>query len=185
MRKVVITAALTGAQQGKDANPNIPIAPQEIIDQAVECLSAGAAIIHIHARDKDGRPTADREVFREIVDGIKERGDAVFCLSTGGAATIPLKERISMVPALKPDFASFSVGSGLTGRYDKEKKEWIRDFNLSLASPLICQRPMRSLSSSAAFRLVFPPEFLDEIFTHPVDIAGSEGNHQVTRRNNG
>lgn len=131
MRKVVVTAALTGAQQGKDVNPNIPIAPSEIIDQAAECLSAGAAIIHIHARDKEGRPTADREVFREIIEGIKDRGDAVFCLSTGGAATIPLEERISMVPALKPDFASFSVGSGLTGKYDKEKKEWIRDFNLS------------------------------------------------------
>lgn len=131
MRKVVITAALTGAQQGKDANPNIPIAPGEIIDQAQECLAAGAAIIHIHARDKEGKPTADVEVFREIVEGIKERADAVFCLSTGGAATIPLEERIGMVPALKPDFASFSVGSGLTGRYDREKKEWIRDFNLA------------------------------------------------------
>jgi 3-keto-5-aminohexanoate cleavage enzyme len=131
MRKVVITAALTGARQGKEANPNIPISPDEIIEEAAGCLSAGAAIIHIHARDKDGKPTADPVVFKEIVDGIKEKGDAIFCLSTGGAATIPLEERIGMVPALKPDFASFSVGSGLTGRYNKDKKEWAVDFNLT------------------------------------------------------
>jgi len=131
MRKVVITAALTGARQGKEANPNIPISPDEIINQALDCLSAGAAIIHIHARDKEGKPTADPKVFKEIVDGIKEKGDAIFCLSTGGAATIPLEERIRMVPALKPDFASFSVGSGLTGRYNKDKKEWTVDFNLT------------------------------------------------------
>ncbi len=122
---------MTGARQSKEANPNIPISPDEIIEQAVDCLSAGAAIIHIHARDKDGRPTADPEVFKEIVDGIRERADAIFCLSTGGAATIPLEERIAMVPALRPDFASFSVGSGLTGRYNKDKKEWIVDFNLT------------------------------------------------------
>ena len=131
MRKVVITAALTGARQGKEANPNIPISPDEIIEEAAGCLSAGAAIIHIHARDKDGKPTADPEVFKEIVDGIKKKGDAIFCLSTGGAATIPLEERIGMVPALKPDFASFSVGSGLTGRYNYDKKEWAVDFNLT------------------------------------------------------
>lgn len=131
MRKVVITAALTGARQGKESNPNIPISPDEIIEQAVDCLFAGAAIIHIHARDKDGKPTADRKVFRQIVEGIREKADAVFCLSTGGAATIPLEERIAMVPDLRPDLASFSVGSGLTGIYDKENKEWIRDFNLT------------------------------------------------------
>jgi 3-keto-5-aminohexanoate cleavage enzyme len=130
MRKVMITAALTGARQGKEANPNIPIAPREIVDQALECLSAGAAIIHVHARDTDGKPTADRGVFREIVDGIKERSDAVLCLSTGGAASIPLAERVAMVPSLRPDLASFSVGSGLTGRYDKEKGQWAVDFNL-------------------------------------------------------
>ena len=78
MRKVVITAALTGARQGKEANPNIPISPDEIIEEAAGCLSAGATIIHIHARDKDGRPTADPEVFKEIVDGIKKKGDAIF-----------------------------------------------------------------------------------------------------------
>jgi len=131
LEKLIITAALTGAQQGKEANPNLPEQPDEIIQHAVECWEAGAAMVHIHARDREGKPTAEPNVFKEISDGIKAKTDLVICLSTGGAAKISLDQRIGMVPALKPELASFNIGSTMTGRYDLERGKWLSDFTLS------------------------------------------------------
>lgn len=130
MEKLIITAALTGAQHGKEANPNLPEQPGEIIRQAVACWRAGAAVVHIHARDAKGKPTADPAVFREIVDGIQAQSNLVICLSTGGAARISLQERIGMVPALMPELASFNIGSTMTGRYDFKNAKWLSDFTL-------------------------------------------------------
>jgi 3-keto-5-aminohexanoate cleavage enzyme len=130
MNKVIVTCALTGAQQGKEANPNLPEQPDEIIAQAVEAWNAGAAILHVHARDENGKATADVEVFRTIVDGIRATGcDAVLNLTTGGAvAGLPLEERIAVVPELEPEIASFSVGGGaLLGRYDQRGDRWVND----------------------------------------------------------
>lgn len=127
--KVIITCALTGAQQGKEANPNLPEQPHEIVQQAVDAWRAGAAIVHIHARDRNGKPTADVAIFREIVEGIQGRCSVVLNLTTGGAvAGLPLEERIRVVPDLRPEIASLSVGSGsLLGRYDFEQRRWLRD----------------------------------------------------------
>lgn len=134
MDKAIVVAALTGAQQSKEANPNLPVQPDEIVEQAVDCWRAGAAIVHIHARDKEGKPTSDINIFREIVDGIKSRCDVVINLTTGGAiAGLPLEERIAMIPALKPEVASFSVGAGMSGIYDLQNKRWKRDFLMSLS----------------------------------------------------
>lgn len=129
LEKVIITCALTGAQQGKEANPNLPTQPEEIIQQAVDAWNAGAAVVHLHARDADDRPTTDLDVFREIFEGIRSRCDVVINLSTGGAvAGLPLEERIRVVPELRPEIASFSVGGGsLLGQYDPDAKRWVRD----------------------------------------------------------
>ncbi len=130
MEKLIITCALTGAQQGKDANPNLPEQPEEIIQQAIDAWNAGAGIVHIHARDKQGKATSDVSVFREIVEGIRAKGcDVILNLTTGGAvAGLPLKERLRIIPELKPEIASFSIGGGsLLGRYDFENKRWVRD----------------------------------------------------------
>ncbi len=130
MNRVIVTCALTGAQQGKEANPNLPEQPGEIIAQAVEAWQAGAAILHVHARDGEGRATADVGVFRTIVAGIRAAGcDAVLNLTTGGAvAGLPLEDRVRVVPELRPEIASFSVGGGaLLGRYDRESEAWVND----------------------------------------------------------
>lgn len=135
MEKLIITAALTGAQQGKETNPNLPEQPDEIISQAIDCWRAGAAVVHIHARDKQGKATSDVAVFRQIVDGIRAAGcDVVINLTTGGAiAGLPLAERIAVVPELKPEIASFSVGAAMVGRYDAEKQRWARDFTMPIS----------------------------------------------------
>jgi 3-keto-5-aminohexanoate cleavage enzyme len=131
MERLIVTAALTGAQQGKAANPNIPEQPQEIVQQAIDCWRAGAAIVHCHARDKNGRPTADVEVFRQIFEPLKAKTGLVICLSTGGARTLPLQQRVAMIPAFKPDLASYNIGSAMQGIYDFKNKKWIVDFTLA------------------------------------------------------
>ncbi len=135
MDKLIVTAALTGAQQGKEANPNLPEQPDEIIQQAIECWRAGAAVVHIHARDERGKATSDVKIFRRIVEGIRAAGcDVVINLTTGGAiAGLSLAERIAIVPQLKPEIASFSVGATMVGRYDVEKKKWARDFTMPIS----------------------------------------------------
>ncbi len=134
MNKVIITAALTGAQQGKAANPNLPEQPEEIIAQAVECARAGAGIVHLHARDQAGKATAEVKLFRQLVEGIRAQCDVILNLTTGGAiAGLPLEERIAVVPELKPEIASFSVGSAMVGRYDHEARRWSWDFTMALS----------------------------------------------------
>ncbi len=131
MDKVIVTAALTGAQQGKEANSNLPVNPAEIITQGYDCWQAGASVLHIHARDQAGKATSDVQVFGEIVSGLRAKCNAIHNLSSGGAiAGLPLESRIQMVPALKPEIASFSVGSAMVGRYDTQSKQWARDFTL-------------------------------------------------------
>ena len=130
MAKTIITCALTGAQQGKEANPNLPEQPAEIIDQGLEAWRAGAAILHIHARDENGKAASDVAIFREITEGLRARGcDAIFNLTTGGAvAGLALEERLRVVPELTPEIASYSAGSGcLLGRHDKRAGGWVRD----------------------------------------------------------
>ncbi|MFQ5435866.1 MAG: 3-keto-5-aminohexanoate cleavage protein [Anaerolineae bacterium] len=135
MTKLILTAALTGAQQGKEANSNLPEQPDEIITQAIECWRAGAAVIHIHARDKQGKATSETAVFRQIVEGIRAANcDVVINLTTGGAiAGLPLAERIAVVPELKPEIASFSVGAAMVGKYDAAGGRWIRDFTMPIS----------------------------------------------------
>ncbi len=130
MEKLIICVALTGNFHTKVDNPNLPEKPEEIIKQAYECWEAGASIIHVHARDEQNRPTTDVAVFGKIIEGIKEKCDAIICVSTGGAATIPLEKRLELIPTFKPELASFSVGAGVTGRYDFKERKWVRDFIL-------------------------------------------------------
>jgi 3-keto-5-aminohexanoate cleavage enzyme len=108
MRKVMVTAGLTGGVHGKEANPNLPEQPQEIISQAVECREAGASIVHVHARDKNGKPTMDLGIFREIHDGIRKSTDLIVELTTGGGPKLTMEERIGSL-SLKPEMSSLNT----------------------------------------------------------------------------
>jgi 3-keto-5-aminohexanoate cleavage enzyme len=107
--KLIITAALTGGLHGKEANPALPEQPGEIIEAAVECWNAGAAIVHLHARDAQGKGTGDPEIFREINEGIRARCPVVIQNTTGGPG-IPVARRILSLDA-GPEMASLNMGS--------------------------------------------------------------------------
>jgi len=108
MRRIIITAALTGAGHGKEVNPNLPEQPEEIIEQALQCREAGAAVVHVHARDKSGQNTMSLEIFQKIHEGIKNASDLIVELSTGGGPTLPKEERIAPLK-LRPEMASLNT----------------------------------------------------------------------------
>lgn len=112
LKKVIVTAAITGAIHTPSMSPHLPTTPQEIIADAVGAYEAGAAVVHIHARDPiNRRPSSDLEVYKEIVSGIKTRCDVAICVTTGGGLGMSLEQRIATVPFLKPELSSCNAGS--------------------------------------------------------------------------
>src|SRR5207344_563442 len=129
--KVIITCAVTGAIHTPTMSPYLPITPEEIAEAAIGAAKAGASIVHLHARNrKDGSPTQDPEVFREFLPKIKAASDVVINLTTGGAPTMTVEERLQPALKLKPEVASLNMGSmnfglyEMLGRYKDWKHEW-------------------------------------------------------------
>ena len=110
MDKLIITAALTGAEVRKEQQPALPITPQEIAADAAACVAAGAAIVHLHARLADGTPTQDKAVYQQIIAAVRERCDAIIQVSTGGAIGMSAAERLAPL-SLAPEMATLSMGS--------------------------------------------------------------------------
>lgn len=110
MQKLIITAALSGAEVTREQQPALPVTPEEIGIAAAECAQAGASIVHVHARLADGTPTQDREVYRQIMAEVKKRCDVIVQLSTGGAVGMSAQERLAPV-SLKPEMATLSMGT--------------------------------------------------------------------------
>jgi uncharacterized protein (DUF849 family) len=140
MEKLIITAALTGNITLPTQTPYLPLTPQQIIDDAVRAADAGAASVHIHGRDpKTARPTTEPAVYREIATGIKARSNVIVCVTTGGTADMTPAQRAQVVPALKPELATFNMGSinfsihPITDRYKDEdyKFPWEKEFAIS------------------------------------------------------
>ena len=113
MDKVIITAAITGSRTTRDITPYIPITPEEIAQSSIECWNAGASIVHIHVRDtKTGLGTQDLELFRQVVNRLREKTDLVLCLTTSGipGKNLPIEARLLPLE-LGPELASFDAGS--------------------------------------------------------------------------
>lgn len=110
MQKLIITAALTGAEVTREYQPNLPLTPDEIAEAAYEAYKAGASIVHIHARDEEGNPTQDYEVYKEIKEKIAAKCDVIFQPSTGGAVWHTPEDRLQPVE-LKPEMATLSTGT--------------------------------------------------------------------------
>jgi uncharacterized protein (DUF849 family) len=132
-RKVIITCAVTGAIHTPTMSPHLPITPDEIAEGALGAAKAGAAIVHLHARmPKDGRPTQDPAVFKQFLPKIKVGADVVINLTTGGAPTMPIEERLQPALQLKPEVASLNMGSMNFGLYEMipRYKEWKHEWEL-------------------------------------------------------
>ena len=110
MEKLIITAALTGAEVTRDQQPALPITPDEIAVAAEACHRAGASIVHVHARRPDGTPTQDKAVYAQIIAKVRARCDIIVQVSTGGAVGMTAEERLQPVE-LKPEMATLSMGS--------------------------------------------------------------------------
>ena len=134
-RKVIITCAVTGAIHTPTMSPHLPISPEEIAEGAIGAAKAGAAIVHLHARTpKDGRPTQDPEMFKQFLPKIKAASDVVINITTGGAPTMSVEERLQPALKLKPEVASLNMGSMNFGLYPMLERfktfehEWERPY---------------------------------------------------------
>src|SRR3954453_7086196 len=106
---VVITCALTGGIHGKEANENLPEQPDEIVEQGIRAVQAGAAILHVHARNPDGSNTMDPAIYSELHDRLCAETDAVIQLTTGGSPRLPVEERLN-AGYLSPQMGSLNMG---------------------------------------------------------------------------
>ncbi|MBV8447425.1 MAG: 3-keto-5-aminohexanoate cleavage protein [Hyphomicrobiales bacterium] len=134
-RKVIITCAVTGSIHTPSMSPHIPITAQEIAEAAIGAAEAGAAIVHLHARDpKDGRPDQSTGAFAPFLKVIKQRSSCVVNITTGGAATMTIEERLKPVATFKPEVASLNMGSmnfglfPMLGRFKSFKHDWERPY---------------------------------------------------------
>ena len=110
MAKLIITAAITGAETSKKMNPALPCSPEEQALAAYECWQAGASVVHLHVRDEKESPSQSLELFDKVSRLIRERCDLILQYSTGGAVGTPVSERAAPL-SLKPEMASLNVGS--------------------------------------------------------------------------
>ena len=111
MNKVILTVALNGSLPTKEMNPNVPITPEELGVAAAKCQEAGASIVHVHARDADGRPTLDPAIFEQIHHEIAKRTDLIIQISTGARAGTDTEARAEPVRRIRPEMASLTTGS--------------------------------------------------------------------------
>jgi uncharacterized protein (DUF849 family) len=129
--KVVITCAVTGSIHTPTMSPHLPLTPDQVAEQAIGAAEAGAAILHLHARDpKDGRPTPDPAVFMQFLPRIKQACDAVVNITTGGGHNMTMDERLAAPLKASPEMCSLNMGSmnfglyPMLNRYKEFKYEW-------------------------------------------------------------
>ena len=134
-RKVIITCAVTGSIHTPSMSPHLPITAEQIADAAIGAAEAGAAVVHLHARDpKDGRPDQSPEAFAPFLQVIKQRSNCVVNITTGGAPTMTVEERVRPAATFKPEVASLNMGTmnfGLFPMLERQKEfkyDWERPY---------------------------------------------------------
>ncbi|MGA1858837.1 3-keto-5-aminohexanoate cleavage protein [Azospirillum sp. 11R-A] len=130
-KKVIISCALTGSIHTPTMSDALPVTPDEIVEQGVGAAEAGAAILHLHARDpRTGQPTPDPAVFMEFLPRLKQSTDAVLNITTGGSLNMTVQERLAAPLLAKPEMCSLNMGSmnfgifPLADRYKNWKHDW-------------------------------------------------------------
>jgi uncharacterized protein (DUF849 family) len=132
-RKVIITCAVTGSIHTPSMSPHLPVTGQEIADAAIGAAEAGAAIVHLHARNpQDGRPDQSPQAFEPFLKIIKQRSACVVNITTGGGQGMTLEQRLAPAAKFKPEVASLNMGSmnfglyPMLNRFKEFKHEWER-----------------------------------------------------------
>ncbi len=135
LKKTIITCAITGGIHTPTMSDALPYKPEDIAQQALDAAAAGAAIVHLHARDpEDGRPRSDPELFRQILEPIKAGSDVVMNITTGGGLGMSLDERLAAATTFEPEMSSLNLGSmnfalhPLADRYQEWKFGWEQEF---------------------------------------------------------
>jgi len=130
-RKVIITCAVTGAIHTPSMSPYLPVTPEQIAESAIGAAQAGAAIVHLHARNPvDGSPSQDPALFKQFLPQIKAASNVVINLTTGGAPTMSIEDRLRPALEFKPEVASLNMGSMNMGlfpmlnRFKEFKYDW-------------------------------------------------------------
>ena len=129
--KVIITCAITGSIHTPTMSDALPVTPDEIATQAIDAAKAGAAVLHLHARDpKDGRPSPSPDVFRQFLPRIKQSCDGVINITTGGSVLMTVEDRIAAATTFSPEMCSLNMGSmnfalyPMAARYKTWKHDW-------------------------------------------------------------
>ena len=113
-KPMLITAAMVGAETSREQTPYLPITAEEIAEDAAKCREAGAAMVHLHVRTADGKPSQDAELFRAAIRAIRKRTDILIQVSTGGAVGMSVDERcgpLTLTGSDRPDMATLSTGT--------------------------------------------------------------------------
>jgi uncharacterized protein (DUF849 family) len=150
--KVIISCAITGAIHTPSMSPYLPITAEQITEQAIDAAEAGAAIVHLHARRPDnGKPAQDPDLFRLFVSNIKAASNVIINITTGGAPTMGVEERLQPALHLKPEVASLNMGSMNFGlfemlhRYKQFKYDWEKPY-LESTSDVIFKNTFKDIA---------------------------------------
>jgi uncharacterized protein (DUF849 family) len=134
-RKIILSCAITGSVHTPTMSEYLPITPQQIVDSALEAAQAGAAILHLHARDPEtGKPSADPAHFQQICPVLAERTDAILNITTGGSARMTIEERLAYAVRVKPEMCSLNLGSmnfsfhPVAERITEWRYDWEREY---------------------------------------------------------
>ena len=134
-RKVIITCAVTGSIHTPSMSPHLPVTAEQIADAAIGAAKAGAAIVHLHAREpRDGRPDQTPEAFAPFLKVIKQASSVVVNITTGGAAGMTIEQRVKPAATFKPEIASLNMGTMNFGlfpmlqRFKDFKYDWERPY---------------------------------------------------------
>ncbi|OYD83173.1 3-keto-5-aminohexanoate cleavage protein [Azospirillum brasilense] len=134
-RKVVITCAVTGSIHTPSMSPHLPVTPDQIAAEAIAAVEAGAAIVHLHARDPEtGRPTQDPDLFQRFLPRIKQATKAVVNITTGGSAAMTVEDRLRPAAQFQPEVASLNMGSmnfglfPMLNRFSEFQHDWERTY---------------------------------------------------------
>ncbi|CAO3380930.1 3-keto-5-aminohexanoate cleavage protein [Azospirillum argentinense] len=134
-RKVIITCAVTGSIHTPSMSPHLPVTPDQIAAEAIAAVEAGAAIVHLHARDPEtGRPTQDPDLFQRFLPRIKQATKAVVNITTGGSAAMTVEDRLRPAAQFQPEVASLNMGSmnfglfPMLNRFSEFQHDWERTY---------------------------------------------------------